>query len=300
MKRVLNVLLVLISLLLCACEKDIFFSNGPTTQTVRTIHGKFRFIELHDNVDVNLVHSDGTSPDSATVVKIVTGENLTPAITTVIHGDTLVIRNENVLNWLRPYDYPLEVTVYYDTLYKIVFNSNGNLKSDTLRGYDKPMTDTINRYLSHLYLRVEGGSGDIKLLTCCDRLHTNYEFGTSAVTVAGNAAIAYTTTSYNSHGLFDASRLETNIHYVYASGTNITKTKAFHEVQIENHNNGVNYYVEYTGKKTVYQYDSLSHTSVPTLIDITCPEVLSYNNTAYNTLEYHNEVSQFQKITELE
>lgn len=299
MKRLPTVLLVLISLLLSACGKDIFFTNGPTTQTNRMVPGTFRFLEMGDNVDVRLVHSEGTANDGTTLIKITTGENLVPGITTVIHGDTLVIRNENVLNWLRPYDYPLEATVYYDTLYKIVFNSNGNLSSDTLRGYNRPTSDTVN-YLSHLYLRVEGGSGDIDLLTCCDRLHTNYEFGTSAVTVKGKAPIAYTTTSYNSHGPFDASGLETNIHYLYASGTCTAKVKAYHQVQIENNNNGVNYYVEYTSKKTVYQYDSLQHFNLPVLIDITCPEVLSFNNTSYNTLEYQNELSHFQKIRESE
>lgn len=297
MKRVPTVLLVLISLLLCSCSKDIFFSNGPTTQTIRMVPGRFRFIEMYDNVDVKLVHSDGTGNDSTTLVKITTGENLVPAITTEIHGDTLFIRNENVLNWIRPYDYPLETIVYYDTLYKIVFNSNGNLSSDTLRGYNRPTSDTVNHFLSHLYLRVEGGSGDIKLLTHCDRLHTNYEFGTSAVTIEGDARIAYTTTSYNSHGLFDASRLETNIHYVYASGTNITKVKAFHQVQIENNNNGVNYYIEYPGTKTTYQYEPSLHTNVPVTLDVTCPEILSFNGTAYNTLEYQNELSNFKKIT---
>ena len=144
---------------------------------------------------------------------------------------------------------------------------------------------------------MKGGSGDIDLLTRCDRLHTNYEFGTAAVTFKGDARIAYTTTSYNSHGLFDASELETNIHYVYASGTNITKAKAFHQIQIDNRNNGVNYYVEYTGKKTVYQYDSVQHCSVQTTIDVTCPEIVSFNGVGYNSLEYHNELTQFQKIT---
>ena len=77
MKRVPTALLVLISLLLASCNKDIFFSNGTTTQTMRMVSGRFRFIEMYDNVDVKLVHSDGNGNDSTTLIKITTGENLT-------------------------------------------------------------------------------------------------------------------------------------------------------------------------------------------------------------------------------
>ena len=80
-------------------------------------------------------------------------------------------------------------------------------------------------------------------------------------------------------------------------GTNITKAKAFHQIQINNRNNGVNYYVEYTGQKTVYQYDTIQHYNVQTTIDVTCPEMVSFNGVNYNSLEYHNELTQFQKIT---
>ena len=296
MRRVPIVLLALISLLLVSCGKDIFLSNGPTTQITRKVQGTFRYLEMYDNVDVNLVHSSELANDSTTIIKITTGENLLNGIGTVIHGDTLVITNDNILNWIRPYDYPLVATVYYDSLYKILFNSNGNLTSDTLRGYNKPTSDTTTNYLSHLYLRVEGGSGDINLLMHCDRLHTNYNFGTSAITIKGDSRIAYTTTSFNSHGPFDALDLETNIHYVYASGTSITKVKAFHQVQIENNNNGVNYYAEYVGHKTIYQYDTVSHIHVPVLVNVTCPELVSFNDTKYNTWEYYNEIPNFQKI----
>lgn len=296
MKRVPTVLLVLTSLLLVSCNKDIFFSNGPTSQITRKVPGTFRYLEMCDNVDINLIHSSEVANDSTTIIKITTGENLLDKIGTTIHGDTLVITNDNKLNWLRPYDYPLVATVYYDSIYMIIFNSNGNLTSDTLRGYDKPSSDTTEAPLSHLYLQVDGGSGDINLLTRCDRLYTNYNFGTSAITVKGDARIAYTTTSFNSHGPFDAQELETNIHYVYANGTSTIKVKAFHQVQIKNKNNGVNYYLEYVGHKHSYEYDSTTHYNVPTTIEVICPEMVTFNNVPYNTLEYYNEIPNFQKI----
>lgn len=264
------IFLVFVSLLLSACKKDIF-SNGPTIEEDRIIEGAFRTIELKDNVDVNLVHQEEGNPQNHTRIHITTGENLMSKIRTEIHGDTLTISNENRFNWLRPYDYPLEITVAYDSIQTIIFNSNGDLNTDSIPGV---MANDEGNALSTVYLFVEGGSGDINLSVQCQRLYTNYQFGTASVTLNGDARIAYTSTSYNCHGPIKAQTLETNIHYIYAYGTNNITVKAFHEINANNHNNGSVYYLTYIGQ-TWSNYSQ-------SYVDIDCPEVVTaYGNNIY-------------------
>lgn len=264
MQRAPLLFLAFVSLLLTSCGKEIFFSNGELTDENRQLEGSFKVIEMYDNVNVNLTHRTPTQASGHTFIHLCTGENLLPNISTEIHGDTLTIRNENILNWIRPYDITLDMTVYYDSIQEIIFLSNGNLKTDTLRGYLMPDIDT----LSHLYLNIEGGSGDIQLLTHCRRLHTMYNFGTSTLTLKGDARIAYTSTSYNCHGPIDATALETNIHYVYSYGTNNIKVKAYHEVNASNQNNGFVYYLQYTGQRWNNTTQSYEPISCPELVNL--------------------------------
>ncbi|MBR4391171.1 MAG: DUF2807 domain-containing protein [Bacteroidales bacterium] len=264
MQKVPSIFLVFISLLLASCSKDVFFTNGPTVEEDRLVEGHFRFLEMHDNVNVRLVHRDRQDNPDLTPIHIETGENLIPKIRTAIHGDTLTIGNDNTLNWLRNYDYPLNVTVYYDSIYKITFDSNGDLVTDTLRGM---VSHDEGNSLTTIRVNIIGGSGNLNLAVHCQRLHTNYEFGTACLTTKGSARIAYTTTNYNSHGPIDDLALETNIHYIYAYGTNDIKVKAFHEIQARNQNNGSIYYLKYIGKRWNYQTQSFD--------DVHCPEVVN-------------------------
>ena len=264
MRKAPLLFLVFANLLLNSCQKDIF-SNGPEVEEDRLIEGSFQVIELNDNVDVNLVR-DTDSYDGYTHIHILTCENLMSRIRTEIHGDTLTISNKNRFNWLRPYDYPLVATVAYNSIYKILFNSNGDLTTDSLTGV---MSNEEGNELSTLLLFVEGGSGNINLSVRCQRLYTNYQFGTSYVTLNGDARIAYTSTSYNCHGPIHAETLETNIHYIYAYGTNDITAKAFHEINATNQNNGSVFYLNYIGKR--WNNYTQSYDEVP------CPEVVTTN-----------------------
>ena len=265
MQRVPLLFLAFVSVLFSSCGKDLFFANGPIVEEDRQIEGIFQVIELYDNVNVNLLQRTEEMVPNQTHIHLRASENLLPKITAEIHGDTLTIRNKNNLNWLRPYDFTLDMTVYYDSIREISFLSNGKLTTDNLRGCVLPEVDT----LSHLYLYIEGGSGDIQLLTHCRRLHTTYDFGTATVTLKGDARIAYTSSSYNCHGPIDASALETNIHYIYAYGTNDIKAKAYYEINATNQNNGSVYYVTYTEE---YWNNSTGHFQT-----VHCPQLVNAN-----------------------
>ena len=276
MKRKLDILLLAcISLLCFSCKK---FSNGDVTERQYIVDSPFQVIELCDNVNVKLKHSDAANPTGKVIVK--TGENLIDLITTkieeqAIEVDTdygtdtlffnkLVIRNENTLDFLRPYDYTLDMTVYYDTLLKIFFNSNGIITTDTLRGYEY-LTDfstdndsvpgTFYSLAPNLLLEIEGGSGEFTVLTNCYRLITKYAQGTSNINVKGLVERAETFGDYESHGIINGIDLEANLyHRVIYYGTNTVYAKAFRRIIAKNDNIGRIFYARYAKPGKVIQW----------------------------------------------
>jgi hypothetical protein len=276
MKRKLDILLLAcISLLCFSCKK---FSNGDVTERQYIVDSPFQVIELCDNVNVKLKHSDAANPAGKVIVK--TGENLIDLITTKIEEqaievdsdygtDTLffnklVIRNENTLDFLRPYDYTLDMTVYYDTLLKIFFNSNGIITTDTLRGYEY-LTDfstdndsvpgTFFSLAPNLLLEIEGGSGELTVLTNCYRLITKYAQGTSNINVKGLVERAETFGDYESHGIINGIDLEANLyHRVIYYGTNTVYAKAFRRIIAKNDNIGRIFYARYAKPGKVIQW----------------------------------------------
>lgn len=269
MKRALNiVLLVCTSVVLGSCNK---FSNGDTTTfPPRQLDAPFQIIEMRDDIDVVLKHSDAANP--AGTVIITTGENLIDGISTEIEPVTsvtthngitdsiifnkLVLRNNNTLGFLRPYDYTLEMTVYYDTLFELIFNSNGVVTTDTLRGYNHwtnfsslndTALNTVDSLTANLLIEIQGGSGNFTVLTNCFRLMTHYQHGTSDLTISGKVVRAETNGDYDSHGIIDGFDLEaSSYHLVNGYGTNIIIAKAFNQIIARNENIGHIYYVRYS------------------------------------------------------
>ncbi len=276
MKRKLDILLLAcISLLCFSCKK---FSNGDVTERQYIVDSPIQVIEMCDNVNINLKLSDAANPAGKVIVK--TGENLIDLITTKIEEqaievdsdygtDTLffnklVIRNENTLDFLRPYDYTLDMTVYYDTLLKIFFNSNGIITTDTLRGYEY-LTDfstdndsvpgTFFSLAPNLLLEIEGGSGELTVLTNCYRLITKYAQGTSNINVKGLVERAETFGDYESHGIINGIDLEANLyHRVIYYGTNTVYAKAFRRIIAKNDNIGRIFYARYAKPGKVIQW----------------------------------------------
>lgn len=269
MSRLRNCLLAYISLLLCSCAKSPF-SNGPIQQETRRLNGVFRVLEINDDVDVELRHQQTATHDTITKVALMANANLIDKLITEIHGDTLTISNNNSLDWVRPYDATIKATVYYDTINTLIFNSNGRLRSDTIRSTNP-----------NFCLQVEGGSGDIDLNIDCERFHTEYDWGTATVKLRGRTGLAYTSASYNCHGPIDAQELETTYHYIYCYGTNRIIAKAFTEINAINGNNGVVCYVRYHTLKqeTVWGHYDENHVWIPAyevMVDHSCPKRIIY------------------------
>lgn len=259
-------LLVCASLALGACNK---LSNGDVITQTRNIDHPFQIIEMRDNVDVTLRHSN--AENAAGTIIITTGENLIDNINTeieevklhVTHNgindsvvfNKLVIKNDNGWNFIRPYDYQLEATIYYDTLFELIFNSNANIVTDTLRGYnfwtdftsyEDSVQITTDSLISNLHINIVGGSGKFKVLANCYRLMTQYEHGTSDISLYGQAVRAETNAGYDCHGIIDGFDMEaSSYHTVNNHGTNKIYGRAFNSFIARNDNIGHVYYVRY-------------------------------------------------------
>ena len=268
MKRALNViLLAFISVVFGSCDKNVF-SNGAVTEKNDTLPEAFQIVEFRDNVNVMLKHCD--EEHFSRLVHIKTAENLiddikteiVPEVVTANDGhDTLklnrlIISNENTYNYLRPYDYPLEVTVYYDSIYGIFFYSNGIVETDTIKGIAFPHSTSVDDSVKghskyNTQITVLGGSGDLHLLLSGNEfsvMKTNYVNGTVDIFAEGNTGYAETKTDYNCHGLIDYSELEIHKHNILHRGTNRIYTRVFSTITANNVNNGEIYYIRYKKK----------------------------------------------------
>ena len=120
--------IVLITLWIgCSKDKnDCLKSTGEIVLEDRAAQ-PFTQIEIHNNVNVIITQ------DTFTSVTIEAGKNLIGKVTTVVQGDSLVIRNENKCNWVRSYKYDINAYVTVPGLLKIDHRGFGKVStSNTL------------------------------------------------------------------------------------------------------------------------------------------------------------------------
>ena len=240
MKRsTVAILFFLVSLMAASCNKmDKLFNNGEPITEQRELNHRFTAISMYNNVNVKLVH------DNHPHLELTCPENLIAKITTEIDGDTLYIKNENEYNWLRSYDYSIDLTVYYDSLRQIDYASIGSLtcaEGESLKGFSTMQVDTtfiIDTILNidgtistidttmdidtlfpkNLFVNINEGSGDIDLTLNCDVVKNNFGNGTSHVTFKGKAE--YTEIIMRSYGVVHAENLNSNFVRVQSHSTN--------------------------------------------------------------------------------
>lgn len=234
MKRSAIVVLYFLASLLATSCSEVFTNGEPVTEH-RNLGQRFETICIYNNVNVKLVNSDRQG------IELTCPENLIEKVTTEVKGDSLIIKNENDFNWLRSYDYSIDLTVYYDSIREITFASIGDLCcTDSIRGYGMTSIDTIpleidttgidtthvgiDTIITHtsqrFVLRIKEGSGNIDLCFNCDVLKTVFSFGTSKVTLRGIAG--YTEHYVKSYGCIHAETLNSNIVKVMSESTNDT------------------------------------------------------------------------------
>ena len=207
------ILFFLVSLLTASCTKmDALFNNGTPVTEQRNLEQSFEVICMYNNVNVNLVR------DNHPHLELTCPENLIDNITTEIRHDSLIIKNENDFNWLRSYDYSIDLTIYYDSLREINYASTARLfSSDTLRGCYT--IDTVDGdYKRSFMLRIKEGCGDIDLTFNCEVLRDRFFNGTSYVILRGVAG--YSEHIVRSYGTVHAEGLDSNIITVLSESTN--------------------------------------------------------------------------------
>ncbi|MBR1514664.1 MAG: DUF2807 domain-containing protein [Bacteroidales bacterium] len=220
MKRnAIAVLFFLVSLMAASCTKmDALFNNGEPVTEQRSVDHRFSAISMYNNVNVKLVQ------DSNPRLELTCPKNLIEKVTTEVHGDSLIIKNENDHNWLRSYDYDIDLTVYFDSLNSIRYASIGNLLcSDSIGGFVEQSIDStengIDTVWTHVFnLYIVEGSGDIDLTFQCDVLRTHFNNGTSEVTLRG--ITSYSEIDMRSYGNVHAETLESNFVRVQSYSTN--------------------------------------------------------------------------------
>lgn len=150
-------LFLLVFLGLFSCRKEVdncFRATGEIAEEIRKI-GSFQNLQVEDNLNLTWHFSDSA------YVKIKSGKNLIPQITTVIKGNSLVIRNENSCNWTRSYTIPFEIDLYSPSPYLIRHEGFGKIScSDTLRS--SPLT--IQHY----------AAGDLNLKLSVGELYVDF------------------------------------------------------------------------------------------------------------------------------
>lgn len=213
------ILFSLVSLLTASCSKmDQLFNNGELVTEQRSLGQRFNTISMFNNVNVMLVH------DNYPHIELTCPENLISKVTTEIEGDTLFIKNKNEYNWLRSYDYDINLTVYYDSLREIKYASIGDLVcTDSIRGIGELAVDSTEFGIDTLwnrsfFLNVNEGSGNIDLTFNCNVVKNQFNNGTSKVTMRGISD--YTEIIMRSYGVVHAETLESNFVRVQSHSTN--------------------------------------------------------------------------------
>ena len=142
----------------CSKEKnDCLKSTGTIVLEDRVVLD-FTQIEVYNNVNVVITQ------DTFSSVTIEAGTNLIDKVTTVVQGDSLVIRNENKCNWVRSFKYDITAYVTVKKLLKIEQRGYGEISG----------TNTIQT--SDLIITILG-NGDVELTinanSCFSDMHTS-------------------------------------------------------------------------------------------------------------------------------
>ena len=163
--------IILVAIFLTSCEPAPWTNGKPATET-RYFDEDVTAIHVYHDINVTLVEADEFR------IEVTTGENLMEKITSTVENGILYLKNENIRNWIRSYDYPLEVKIYHNSITKVNYESWGDLTSE---GYISQ--DTLNRF----DLVVHHGSGHIDIDINCKVMNIETYDGTAKVTVAGSS-----------------------------------------------------------------------------------------------------------------
>jgi len=184
------------------CEKDggnCMKSSGEIILQERDISA-FDSIEVYDYVNLFI------SQDTIYKIVVESGKNIIGGIETTVENRNLVIRNNNSCNWVRSYDKPINVYISTPDLWKIYYNSSGNITS-----LNTITTDSIK-------VEVWGGCGKIDLRLDSYMGFFYLQIGTADIILSGTCGIV--SVYSGDFGLIDARNLNTAFAFVSNQSSN--------------------------------------------------------------------------------
>jgi len=198
----IGLLLVLTAIAAGACTKGggkCLTSYGNLISVERET-GDFDSIAIYDYVNVFLTQ------DTVNKVRVETGEHVVSGISTEVVNRQLIIHNYNKCNWLRDYSKPVNVYISVRNLFKIYYNSAGNLT-------------TLNPLSSdELWVDLWGGSGSVLLDL---NIHSGtfiQHMGTADLTLTGLCRIC--SLYAGDYGPFHCENLETGYTFITSRSSN--------------------------------------------------------------------------------
>jgi len=187
---------------LSACQKEggsCFTNTGKIIRQDRQL-SDFDSISLNDYVNLILTQ------DTMNLVSVEAGQNIVDGITTTVIDRQLVIHNRNECNWLRSYTKPINVYVTVKNLWKVNYNSSGNLT-------------TTNAIASDIFIvDAWGGCGSIDIEL---KIHEGFfiqHMGTADFKLRGVCGI--NSVYAGDFGLFDCGDLQTGYTFIKNYGSN--------------------------------------------------------------------------------
>ena len=176
-----------------SCKKSPI-NIGPIVSQSREL-ANFTEVHVNDYINISLVRSD------TCYIEITTGKNIIDNITTEVNDGILTICNTTTYNWMRPYNYKCEATLYFKDITNFIFASSGTLT-------------TQNNYTGELAspdfyrFEIDGGSGDVDLnINNCNDLRVVYQYGVSQLNIHGSNNRFFVIYK-RSYGVIDAQNYE--------------------------------------------------------------------------------------------
>jgi len=165
-----------------------------------------RDLSAFDSIEVNDYVNLFISQDSTYKVVVESGKNIIAGIETTVENRHLVIRNTNSCNWVRSFDKPINVYISTPNLWKIYYNSSGNITS-----LNTMTTDSLK-------LEVWGGCGRIDLDIDVYMGFFYLQIGTADIHLSGTCGIISMYTG--DFGLLDARNLSSGFAFVSNKSSN--------------------------------------------------------------------------------
>lgn len=189
-----------IVLVFAGCKKEnCFKSTGKIVTEERQLED-FGKIELSDYINLFITQ------DTVNRILVEAGENLISAVVTEVNDGVLVIKNNNMCNWMRSYKKQINVYLFCRNLFMINYNGAGDVKS-----MNTIVSDSVE-------LNFWSGAGQISLDVQCRIVRIHMHTGVGDAEVSGTTQ--YLSCFYRGNGQVRCTNLQASDAYIDSKGTN--------------------------------------------------------------------------------